>query len=63
MSRTGTIVKSTLSANTHLSEEQLTQLQQLKHRKIDFSDIPPSPVDANWVRCVASEHPGNKSNK
>ena len=47
---TGKTVRFTLAADTPLSAEQLAQLAALKDRKIDFSDIPPSPPDAEWTR-------------
>jgi uncharacterized protein (DUF4415 family) len=52
---TGKTVKFTLDAHTPLSAEQRTQLEQLKRRGIDLSDIPASPTDADWTRSIASE--------
>ena len=47
---TGKTVRFTLGANTPLSAGERAQLVALKKRKIDTSDIPPSPVDAEWTR-------------
>ena len=57
---TGKTVKFTLDANEPLSAEQTNQLKQLKHRKIDFSDIPASSPDAEWTRSVVPESSENK---
>lgn len=52
---TGKTVRFTLDERASLSAEQLQQVERLKHRKIDFSDIPPSPPGAEWVRPASVE--------
>jgi uncharacterized protein (DUF4415 family) len=57
---TGKPVKVTLDAKAPLSADQSRQLEELRHRKIDFSDIPASAADAAWTRAVAPEASENK---
>ena len=50
---TGKTVRFTLDPNTPLSaeaKERLAHLASMKDEDIDFSDIPPSPADAEWTR-------------
>ncbi len=49
---TGKTVRFTRPAGTALSEEELAQLEALKTRAIDLSDMPESPADAEWTRFV-----------
>jgi len=46
------IVKFTLDpANPpKMSEETKARLRSISDKEIDFSDIPESPEDANWIR-------------
>ena len=51
--RTGKTVRFTLAPNTPLSDEakaRLARLAAMADSEIDFSDVPPSPVDAEWTR-------------
>jgi len=47
---TGKTVRFTLDPSTPLTADEMAQLDALKDRDIDFSDIPPSPADAEWTR-------------
>ena len=47
---TGKTVRFSLDSNTPLSAKETAQLAALRDRPIDFSDIPPSPADAEWTR-------------
>ena len=47
---TGKTVKFTLAGNIPLSAQARAELAALRHRKIDYGDIPPSPPDVQWTR-------------
>lgn len=49
---TGKTVRFTIDPNTPLKADEQAQLDALKDRYIDFSDIPASPSDVKWT------HPG-----
>jgi uncharacterized protein (DUF4415 family) len=59
-STTGKTVKFKLDAQAPLSRDEALQLNRLKHREIDFSDIPASPVDADWTRSALPDSTENK---
>lgn len=49
-SSTGKTVRSTFDPDKprELTAEQIARLDALKHRPIDFSDIPPQTIDETW---------------
>ncbi len=47
---TGKTVRFTIDPNTPLKADERAQLDALKDRPIDFSDISASPDDAKWTR-------------
>jgi uncharacterized protein (DUF4415 family) len=57
---TGKTVKFTLAGNTPLRAQARAELAALQHRKVDYSDIPPSPADAHWTRLGVPLSPENK---
>jgi uncharacterized protein (DUF4415 family) len=51
---TGKTVRFKLDIGTPLGVTEKTQLDQLRDRDIDFSDLPASPPDAAWARAGLS---------